>query len=220
MFKTWERWGSALGIVGVVLWAIAFALGSESPDTDTTSDSKITTWFASNSHQHSQIIAFFIFLAGTLCFIGFMAALRERLADAEEPRPRISQLAFGAGLVSAAFWILSVVLLTGPAFSASDNAAFLTADTYRVLGTMGYTSWVSATAVGAVTVWATSAIVLRTRVLPRWWGWTGIVVGVIQLGAVLFFPILLFWLWIAITSALLTWARPRAHAERLAVDRG
>jgi Na+/melibiose symporter-like transporter len=213
MFKVWERWGAALGVVGVVLWAIAFAIGSQSPDTGSTDDSKITTWFASTSHQHSQIIAFFIFLAGTLCFIGFVGALRERLADAEEPRPRISQLAFGAGLISAAFWILSVVLLTGPAFSASDNAAFVTADTYRVLGTMGYTSWVSATVVGAVLVWVTSAVILRTRMLPRWWGWIGIVVGVIQLGAVLFFPILLFWLWIAVTSVLLSASRPEYRSR-------
>jgi Domain of unknown function (DUF4386) len=212
MFKAWERWGAALGIPGVALWVIAFALGSRSPDSDTANDSKITSWFASDSHQHSQIIAFFVFLAGTLCFISFVAALRERLADAEEPRPRISQLAFGAGLVSAACWIFSVVLLTGPAFSASDDATFVTADTYRVLGTMGYTSWVSATVVGAVVVWATSAVILRTRMLPRWWGWIGIVFGVIQLGAVLFFPILLFWVWIAVTSGLLTWSRRPATA--------
>jgi MFS family permease len=207
MFKLWERWGVALGIVGVALWAVGFAFGSQSPDTDSKDSSKITSWFASSSHQNSQIFAFFVFLAGTLCFIAFLTALRERLAEAEGPQPRVSQLAFGAGLVSAAFWILSVVLLTGPAFEASDNASFVTADSYRVLGTMGYTSWVSATVVGAVVVWATSAVVLRTRILPRWWGWLGIPIGVIQLAAIVFFPILLFWVWVAVTSALLTWSR-------------
>jgi Na+/melibiose symporter-like transporter len=207
MFKVWERWGAALGIVGVALWAIGFAFGSQSPDTDSKDDAKITSWFTSSSHQNSQIVAFFVFLAGVLCFICFIAALRERLADAEDPRPRISQLAFGAGLISAAFWILSVVFLTGPAFLASDDASFVTADTYRVLGTMGYSSWVSATVVGAVVVWATSAVILRTRMLPRWWGWLGILIGVIQLAAVVFFPILLFWVWIAVTSVLLTWSR-------------
>jgi hypothetical protein len=208
MFRAWERWGVALGVPTVVLWAVAFAFGSRSPDTSSTSDAKITSWFASSSHQNEQMIAFFLFLAGALCFVGFLAALRERLADAEGPRPRICQLAFGSGLVSASLWILSVVLLTGPAFTASDgSAADVTADTYRVLGTMGFVSWVAATAVGAVTVWATSAIALRTGVLPRWLAWVGIVFGVVQLAAVLFFPIFIFWLWILVVSLVLTWRR-------------
>jgi hypothetical protein len=208
MFRTWERWGAALGIPTVVLWAVAFIFGSRSPDTSSASDAKITSWFASSSHQNEQMFAFFVFLAGAVCFIGFLAALRERLADAEEPRPRISQLAFGAGLVSASFWILSVLLLTGPAFTASDgSAADVAGNTYRTLGNMGYVSWVAATVVGAVTVWATSAVALRTRLLPRWYAWAGIVVGVIQLAALFFFPIFLYWLWILLTSALLTWRR-------------
>ena len=28
MFRVWERWGAALGIVAVIAWAIAFAVGN------------------------------------------------------------------------------------------------------------------------------------------------------------------------------------------------
>ena len=92
MFKLWERWGAALGTVGVVVWAIAFIFGNDSPESGD-SDAKISAWLASSSHQNRQIIGFFAFLAGTLCVIGFFAALRERLADSGHPE--MGALAFG-----------------------------------------------------------------------------------------------------------------------------
>ena len=65
MFKFWERWSTALGILAVVAWAIAFTVGNDSPDT-ADSDAKFASWLASNSHQNSQITGFFLFLAGSL----------------------------------------------------------------------------------------------------------------------------------------------------------
>jgi hypothetical protein len=77
-----------------------------------------------------------------------------------------------------------------------------------VLNDMGYQCWVVGAVIGAIVVWATSAVALRTGLLPRWFGWLGILVGVVQLFALFFFPILLFWLWILVTGALLTWRNP------------
>ena len=77
-----------------------------------------------------------------------------------------------------------------------------------MLNDTGYLLWVSATAIGAITVWASSAIALRRDVFPRWFAWLGVLVGVVQLFAVFFFPILLGWAWILVASLLLTWRRP------------
>ena len=57
MFKLWERWGAALGVVAVVVWAIAFAFGNDSPESGD-SDTTISAWLASNSHQNRQNIGF------------------------------------------------------------------------------------------------------------------------------------------------------------------
>jgi hypothetical protein len=56
---------------------------------------------------------------------------------------------------------------------------------------------------GALVVWATSAVALRTGLLPRWFGWLGILVGIIQLFAILFFPVFAYWGWIVVAAALL-----------------
>jgi hypothetical protein len=208
VFDLWERWGAALGILTPVLWVIAFIIGNGSPAPGD-SDAKIVAWYGSESHQHRQIIAFFLFLAGVLCFIGFLAALRERIADAETPRTAMAQLAFGAGIASAALWVVAVMFFALPGFVASDTGAKdVVPSTFRTLVDAGYLAWVSATVIGAVTVWATSAVAIRTAFLPRWFGWAGVLVGVIQLFAFLFVPAFAFFLWLLVAGLLLSMQRP------------
>jgi hypothetical protein len=205
MFRFWERWGTALGTLAVVIWAIAFVFGEESPDTSD-SDAQIASWFASNSHQNNQIIGYFLFLAGTLCVIGFFAALRERMAAAGHSE--MGALAFGAAIASTVMSLVAITMFTAPAFLASDTRSTdVLPSTYRMLDDMGYTCWVAGATIGAIVVWATSAVALRTGLLPRWYGWLGVLVGVVQLFAIFFVPILLWWLWILVTGALLTFRR-------------
>jgi hypothetical protein len=213
VFRLWERWGPALGIVTPVLWVVAFVIGNGSPDTSD-SDAKIVAWYASSSHQDHQIIAFFLFLAGVLCFVGFLAALRQRIADAEDAPGAMGQLAFGAGIASAVLWIIAIMFFAGPGFVAADTGAKdVVPATFRTLNDTGYLAWVGATVIGALTVWATSAVAVRTAFLPRWFGWVGVLVGVIQLLAFFFIPAFVFWLWILVAGALLM-SKPRVGPVR------
>jgi magnesium-transporting ATPase (P-type) len=210
MFRLWERWGVTLGAVGVVLLVLAVLLGAESPESGD-SDAKIQAWYASTSHQNWEIATFFVFLAGALCVIAFFGALRERLADAEDSPARISQLAFGAGLLSIALTVLAVAIFVAPAFTASDtSAADVDPSTYRMLQSIGYLTLVSGTIIGAIAVWSSSAIALRRGVFPRWFAWLGVLVGIVQLAAVFFIPIVLYWAWILVASVFLTMRRAGA----------
>ena len=207
MFRLWARWGTGLGVLGVVLWVIAFAVSGGSPSSDD-SNAKIVSWYASSSHQNSQFIGFFAFLAGVLCVVAFLAALRERLSQAEGAPGAISTLALGSGLVSVVLLVSGVIFFVAPAFVASDTgAAAVTPAAFRMLNDSGFAFWISGAIVGSVTVWATSALILRTSVLPRWFGWLGILCGIVQLFAFLFIPALVFWGWLLIASGLLAWKR-------------
>jgi hypothetical protein len=209
-FKLWDRWAPVLGIFTVVCWALAFVIGGSNPSTDD-GDSKITAYYLSHSHQTKQIAAFFIFMAGVLLFLGFLAALRRRLADAEGAGGSLAPLAFGAGVASATLGGLALAFLTAPAFMTNDTGpANLDPKTYRMIGDLGYEIWVAAVIVGAVVVWATSALALRTDVLPRWFGWLGLAVGLILLFAILFVPAFVYAGWIVLASGLLTWLPARA----------
>src|SRR6266545_26972 len=65
---------------------------------------------------------------------------------------------------------------------------------------LGRRSWVR-----SLVVWATSAVALRTALLPRWCGWLGILVGIILLFAIFFIPAFVYWGWILFVLGLLVW---------------
>ena len=83
MSRGWlERWGTLSGVVFVVVMVAGFAVAGSSPDTDA-SNAKITSYLGTHSHQTANIVAFFMLLAASLFLLGFFAALRARLVEAE-----------------------------------------------------------------------------------------------------------------------------------------
>jgi hypothetical protein len=66
-----------------------------------------------------------------------------------------------------------------------------------------YIMHAAGTAVLATMIFAFSFVVLGSRVLPRWLGWFGIVAGVAALASIIFFTMLIWTVWIAVTSLLL-----------------
>jgi hypothetical protein len=72
-----------------------------------------------------------------------------------------------------------------------------------VFHTAGFASWMVATMIAAVTVTATSAAAFRSNLLPRWFAWLGIVVGIVALLGYLFVPGFVFFAWVLIAAALL-----------------
>jgi hypothetical protein len=210
-FPKWERWGPLTGVLAIVCWIVAFAISTNSLDSDS-SDEKIASYYTSHSHQIHDIVAFFIFLAGILLLLGFLAALRSRLVDAEGAPGRLSTLAFGSGVASAVLWFLSVALFSGSAFTANDTGKFsLDPNTYRLVNDLGYLAWVGAVVVAAIVVWAASAVALRSGVLPKWFAWLGVAAGILQLLAIFFIPAFLFWGWVVIASLLLVFRRVPAR---------
>jgi Domain of unknown function (DUF4386) len=197
---------------------IAFLVAGSSPDTGDP-ESKIVSYLSSSSNQDQNFAAFFIFLAGVLFLLVFFAALRARLAAAEGPGGHLAQLAFGSGVASAALWIGAVSFFVAPLAVANDRGALKDpGEIYALTNDAGYLLWVGAVVFGALVVWATSAVALKTGLLPRWFGWVGVVVGVICLFAIFFIPAFVYWAWILVGSLLLLLLllRPQAGASTTA----
>ena len=109
-----------------------------------------------------------------------------------------------------------MLLANAVSFTASESSSFvLDPNTFRLLSVTSYFTWVAALFVSSVLVWATSAVVLRTHALPRWYALAGIVVGVVQLFGLFLFPFVAWWLWIVLTSVLLVARRGYASATAL-----
>ena len=210
----WERWAPASGAVSVILLVIAFLVAGDSPAPDDP-ETEIAAYLASDSNQNQNFAAFFVFLAGVLFMLVFFSVLRSRLAAAEGSGGGLAPLAFGSGVASAVLWIGAVSFFVAP-LAVADNRGALgaPADLYAFASDAGYLLWIGAVVLGALVVWATSAVALKTGMLPRWFAWVGVVVGVICLFAIFFIPAFVYWAWILVASLLLL--RPGARAPRAA----
>jgi hypothetical protein len=202
--RSWQRWAPLTGVVFVVLMIVGFAIAGSSPSTDD-SNAKIARYLAKSSNQDRNVVAFFIVLLAMLFLVAFFASLRARLVRAEGNVNRLSSLAFGAGVISTTLLVTAIAIFVSPIFTAGDADAFsIDPGIYRVTQDLGYEIWVASTVVATLAIWATAAISRQTGMLPGWFVWFSVVAGVITLFAVFFFPIFVYWLWIAVTSVLLS----------------
>ena len=107
--------------------------------------------------------------------------------------------------------MVAIAIFQSPGFVASDTSKFsLDPNTFRILNDLGYSIWVGGAIVSALLVWATSAIALRSALLPKWFAWLAVVAGILQLFAIFFIPIFIFWGWIVLVGLFLTFRRAAA----------
>lgn len=212
MKQLWDRWAPLTGVLSVACSLVGVMFALDQPQ-DHDSNAKIVAYFADHTHRVDAVIGFFVFLAGILFLLVFLAALRERLLAAEGQPARLSALTFGAGIASLPLWVVSMLLAYAAGFAANESATFrLDPNTFRLLSDTAYYTWVAAAVVSSVVVWGTAAVALRTAALPRWYGRMGVLVGVVQLFGFFFFPFLIWWLWLVVTAVVLVRQRAAVRA--------
>ena len=211
-----DRWAPLTGLVSVACSLVGVMLALNQPQ-DKDSNAKIVAYFANHSHRVHGVIGFFVFLAGLLFLLAFLAALRERLLAAEGQPGRLSALAFGAGIAS--------LPLVGGLDAACERGQLRCE---RVVGIPGRPEHVpDARRHRLLRLGGRRRRQLRRRLghlggracgpacFPRWYAQIGILAGVVQLFGFFFFPFFVWWLWIIVTSILLI-SRPSPAAAPVA----
>jgi hypothetical protein len=214
MNRIW-KWAPLAGVISVVCSFVGVMFVLNQPGSSA-SNAKIVAFFGDHSHRVHGEVGFFVFLVGMLFLLAFLGVLRERLLAAEGQPGRMAALAYGAGIASLPLWAVSMLLANAPSFAGGESSSFrLDPNTFRLLADTSYYAWVAALFLGSVVIWSTSVVALRTGLLPRWYGRLGILAGAVQLLGLLFFPFVIWWLWIVATAVLLV-ARPRTAAVSVA----
>lgn len=193
--QQWRRFAPLSGLLFVALFVLALILLGSTGDTP----EEVRAYYAENE---GRIFAgFFVFIASALAYLWFVATLRSVLARVEaEPRP-LAALAFGAGVATTALLVAGAAVFAAPAETADEGS--LDAATADMLDTASYFLITGGIMVSSVLVLATSLLALRTRVLPRWLGWLGLVVAPVVFFAPFFLPVIAFLVWVALVSVLL-----------------
>lgn len=197
----------ALGGIAYVAFAIigheVLGSGGSSPGLNATGED-IANFFASTTST-KILLGGYIELLGLSAFVLFAGSLWSILRRAEGERGLSSTVVFGAGLLMVAIKFAGAAPWLAARYRAHEG---LDPHVAMALYDINNASFVLTWFPLAILMLATAAVTIRTRVLPRWLGWTAVGLGVALLAAApvmwiseaAFIPAGLSLLWIAATS--------------------
>lgn len=205
--QAWNRIAAAAGIAWFVLIFVSLGIsrGSQggAPRTEIAD-------FLADVDPVSFYISAVLELVALLLLVVFAAQLRERLARAGERgvSEPLAAVAFGAVLLYAAAFAVRLGLLDGVVRRADEGLDATTAaalfDAAKAL------AWVAMTSI-ALFLAATAVVVLTTRAMPRWLGWSAAVLAAALVPSLPLYPTdfpqvpgSLFSVWV-VAAAVLMW---------------
>ena len=205
------RWAPLGGIVFVVLFVIGtLFLFSGAPSGDDP-PAKYRAWFASSSHRDRINVGWLLIGLGVFFLLWFIGALRRAVSNVDGD-------GFLTSIVTIGGTIYAALALT--AVAVSQGIRTMSDDTFHhqvypeLIHAADDASWVihaSGAAGLAAMIIAASVAFMSRGIWPRWAGWLSIVVGILSLGSIAFFPQFLWLLWLLIVSVAL-FSRPARYA--------
>jgi hypothetical protein len=159
----YARYGAASGMVFVVLFVVGF-LGfvvPDAPDADAAGESWASFF---GDHQNRIQLGIFLVGLGLFFYIWFLGSLRSALAAAEGGTRRLSSIAYGGGLVSAAFFLIPLTATAAAAYRPDEIDPNLT----RALNDIAFVSGAPAAAAFTALFAATAIVGYRYRPVPPW----------------------------------------------------
>lgn len=191
--RGWQRWWPVGAIAFAILFLVTFFLVG---DTGTTPEDAVEKL----PDKANQLLVGFItsVLAG-FSAIAFFAGLVDARGVPAGGRTAPGRVAVGAAVAGAALLPGSLALLSGAAESKDD----LTPEVAALASNAQYPFLVGGMMFLGLAILAASLELLRSEVMPTWLCWAGIAVGILQLAAFAFFPMVLVVLWMLVAGIVL-----------------
>jgi hypothetical protein len=186
--------------LGAIAYVILFIVGGiltfgGQPDTES-APPKIIAYYSDAGHRDKIVWGWVLILLGVFFFLWFLSALRE-LMRRIEPGGFLTNVATIGGVVYAALTLAGSSVNTGIKTMSDDTFRHTVyPELIHAADDTGYVLH-SAGGVGAgALIIAASLALARAGLVPRWAGPIGIVVGVLALGSIFYFPQFLIALWL------------------------
>jgi hypothetical protein len=208
-----DFWTPTAGILAAITFVVGVVMASNSPDSND-NNAQITSWYADHGHRVTVIVGAFVLAFFGLFLLWFAAGLRQRLRLAEGPEGRLANVALGGAVLCVGLiWVGGALLAAIPAGQELGDANALTvSDVARFVPSAGFGAILIYGMFGAIAlIDATSVVIWRTGVLPRWLAWLGFVAGVLLLFGVVFLPMIALPIWL-IAASIVLYRRPQTAA--------
>lgn len=200
-----DVWTPIAGVLAAVTFAAGVILSSASPK-DSASDAQVIAWYTHHGHRIADLVGAYLLAACGLFLLWFVSGLCQRLRAAEGPGGRLATVALGGGIVCVGMlWAGAAALVSiSGAESFGGVPAIRNADLARFLPQVGDAAILLFAMFGAIAlIDATSIVIWRTGVLPRWFAWLGFACAVVLLFGVVFIPMVAFPVWLLAGSVIL-----------------
>lgn len=185
------------GALFVVLVLVAFiGLGGDTPEGDA-SARKVVSFYTDN--ETKQILAAVVLSLSTVPLLFFSALLRERFRAALPGRSALPSFTFGAGIVAAGGFAAAA----GVHFALADYAKDVQPAAAQAINAIDGDFFLPFTTGIAALLLGSSLLTIRTRLLPAWMGWVGVLLFIVFFTPVGFIAFGLSGIWIIVASVLL-----------------
>ncbi|PLS82340.1 MAG: hypothetical protein CYG59_04420 [Chloroflexi bacterium] len=180
--RLWVRIGALSGVVYVVLLIAGFAIGVASAPTPPSifgTPEQVANQTAAVTPM-GVWIGLYLEVVALLCFVVFAAFVRTLTQSVEHEAQWLDDAAFGAALIFASLQLLSMAILGLVSYRAGTGANVATATALLDLRLGGYIlSW----SVGALWLGLVAATALRTGMLGRGLGVSGLLIALVWLAS-------------------------------------
>jgi hypothetical protein len=190
------RYAPLTGIVWVAGVVASFLIGGDTPDTDSSTAKVVHYW---TTHDSKQIASSIVAAVAVIFLIWFASSLREALKLAQGGNGRLPNITFAGAVIFAAGLLVAVSLT----FAVADTAGDVPPQVTQSLFVMSDDMWLWFP-VSSFLLFAPSALViLRTGLLPAWFGWVTAIMAIALITPVGFFVFFVSLLWIVVVSVIL-----------------
>jgi hypothetical protein len=196
--------GSRIGALAGLAFAFCYFVGVamlEIPES--AADKELVAWWSDSGNQTTAVISMYLFVLAGLCFLVFLVKLRSRLLAAEGGAGELTALVLAGGIIFVSMLFVAAASrgVIGFAVKSPVNDESLPGpDTLRYLPQIGYAvTGTGGLLAAALTMAATSWLIVRTSLFGRWLAWIGalaailLVAASVALSGVIAIPAVLVW---------------------------
>jgi hypothetical protein len=195
------RWASLGGIAYVVLFVIGTILLFSGPPASDASPAKVIAYYADSGHRNKIMFGWLVAGLGVFFFLWFLSSLRQAVRRAEGGDGFLTGLTTIGGVIYATLAFAALALNAGIR-TMSDDTYHHTVypGLIHAADDAGYVMHATGGAGAAAMIIAATLALMRARLIPTWAGWVGIVLGILALASIIFFPQAAIGIWLLAVS--------------------
>jgi hypothetical protein len=174
--QQFERFAPLTGVLAVVLWVVGLVVMDSDLPADTASGTEIAAWFDQKSG--AILLAMTLFGVGSAAFVWFLGTVAARLRSANGDA-RLPGIMFAAGTAAIVLVTMAPGSYTAGALGSENLKRALEPGAAEALFVLGQGFFVAAELVAVAYMGAAGLAILRSGLLPAWFGWVSVALAAI-----------------------------------------